>query len=238
MSLWGHGACMISAITHTCNSWRHPWVPSVPPPIRMADNQRISFWRILRDTFLPVARASGGMADALASGASVRKDVGVQVPLRPPPVGPIRIRMGPTAFRGPFRWPCPCGPSSAGRRSRRLDCHRVPGRTPWRYPVSRVLRAVAGSPVSMPRNDQVKRGVTKIADTRVNSSAGALPEGLRRSARGWKSIAGRFRIGYAPDFLPPLPDARLAKMRLNRLGVCFTFGDHRAMRPIRCETPA
>ena len=28
-------------------------------------------------------RASGGMADALASGASIRKDVGVQVPLRP-----------------------------------------------------------------------------------------------------------------------------------------------------------
>ncbi len=27
-------------------------------------------------------RASGGMADALASGASVRKDVGVQVPPR------------------------------------------------------------------------------------------------------------------------------------------------------------
>ena len=31
-------------------------------------------------------RASGGMADALASGASVRKDVGVQVPPRPPVV--------------------------------------------------------------------------------------------------------------------------------------------------------
>jgi hypothetical protein len=29
-------------------------------------------------------RASGGMADALASGASVRKDVGVQVPPRAP----------------------------------------------------------------------------------------------------------------------------------------------------------
>jgi hypothetical protein len=29
-------------------------------------------------------RASGGMADALASGASVLRDVGVQVPLRPP----------------------------------------------------------------------------------------------------------------------------------------------------------
>src|SRR5271163_4942802 len=28
-------------------------------------------------------RASGGMADALASGASVLRDVGVQVPLRP-----------------------------------------------------------------------------------------------------------------------------------------------------------
>ena len=33
---------------------------------------------------LAVARASGGMADALASGASIRKDVGVQVPPRPP----------------------------------------------------------------------------------------------------------------------------------------------------------
>ena len=30
-----------------------------------------------------VTRASGGMADALASGASVLRDVGVQVPLRP-----------------------------------------------------------------------------------------------------------------------------------------------------------
>ena len=29
-------------------------------------------------------RASGGMADALASGASIRKDVRVQVPPRPP----------------------------------------------------------------------------------------------------------------------------------------------------------
>ncbi len=33
--------------------------------------------------FHPLTRASGGMADALASGASVRKDVGVQVPPRP-----------------------------------------------------------------------------------------------------------------------------------------------------------
>ena len=34
---------------------------------------------------LPIStRASGGMADALASGASIRKDVGVQVPPRPP----------------------------------------------------------------------------------------------------------------------------------------------------------
>jgi hypothetical protein len=33
--------------------------------------------------FAPVAtRASGGTADALASGASVRKDVGVQIPPR------------------------------------------------------------------------------------------------------------------------------------------------------------
>ena len=31
-----------------------------------------------------ISRASGGMADALASGASVLRDVGVQVPLRPP----------------------------------------------------------------------------------------------------------------------------------------------------------
>ena len=35
---------------------------------------------------LPVG-ASGGMADALASGASVRKDVGVQVPPRAPTAG-------------------------------------------------------------------------------------------------------------------------------------------------------
>jgi hypothetical protein len=33
---------------------------------------------------LRLFRASGGMADALASGASVLRDVGVQVPLRPP----------------------------------------------------------------------------------------------------------------------------------------------------------
>ncbi|SIP65203.1 hypothetical protein BN9982_170048 [Mycobacterium tuberculosis] len=33
---------------------------------------------------LRLLRASGGMADALASGASVLRDVGVQVPLRPP----------------------------------------------------------------------------------------------------------------------------------------------------------
>ena len=32
----------------------------------------------------PSTRASGEMADALASGASVRKDVGVQVPPRAP----------------------------------------------------------------------------------------------------------------------------------------------------------
>ena len=41
--------------------------------------------------------ASGGMADALASGASVLRDVGVQVPLRPhtyPRVGPLRRRLG------------------------------------------------------------------------------------------------------------------------------------------------
>jgi hypothetical protein len=36
---------------------------------------------------LVVFRASGGMADALASGASVRKDVGVQVPPRTQPRG-------------------------------------------------------------------------------------------------------------------------------------------------------
>ena len=37
-----------------------------------------------RGSIFPATRASGGMADALASGASVRKDVGVQVPPRPP----------------------------------------------------------------------------------------------------------------------------------------------------------
>ena len=36
-----------------------------------------------RDTLPRLFRASGGMADALASGASVLRDVGVQVPLRP-----------------------------------------------------------------------------------------------------------------------------------------------------------
>ena len=35
---------------------------------------------------MPTTRASGGMADALASGASVRKDVGVRVPPRAPRV--------------------------------------------------------------------------------------------------------------------------------------------------------
>src|SRR5262249_51579725 len=42
-------------------------------------------WRLLQ-WYGPsvVFRASGGMADALASGASVLRDVGVQVPLRPP----------------------------------------------------------------------------------------------------------------------------------------------------------
>lgn len=37
-------------------------------------------------------RASGGMADALASGASVLRDVGVQVPLRPPRAQAHRTR--------------------------------------------------------------------------------------------------------------------------------------------------
>lgn len=35
------------------------------------------------DTLSQLFGASGGMADALASGASVLRDVGVQVPLRP-----------------------------------------------------------------------------------------------------------------------------------------------------------
>src|SRR5699024_1199034 len=39
-------------------------------------------WCVL--PYFSVTRASGGMADALASGASVLRDVGVQVPLRPP----------------------------------------------------------------------------------------------------------------------------------------------------------
>lgn len=55
----------------------------------------IGFWWVEEDVleFQSVAtahhakasatRASGGMADALASGASVLRDVGVQVPLRP-----------------------------------------------------------------------------------------------------------------------------------------------------------
>ncbi len=40
-------------------------------------------------------RASGEMADALASGASVRKDVGVQVPPRAPGVSPKKARRHP-----------------------------------------------------------------------------------------------------------------------------------------------
>ena len=40
--------------------------------------------RPLSGMVLRLFRASGGMADALASGASVLRDVGVQVPLRPP----------------------------------------------------------------------------------------------------------------------------------------------------------
>jgi hypothetical protein len=39
---------------------------------------------MVRVSVLAVTRAGGGMADALASGASVLRDVGVQVPLRPP----------------------------------------------------------------------------------------------------------------------------------------------------------
>ncbi len=45
------------------------------------------FWESLNAAIY--TRASGGMADALASGASVLRDVGVQVPLRPQnPNGP------------------------------------------------------------------------------------------------------------------------------------------------------
>ena len=40
-------------------------------------------------------RASGEMADALASGASVRKDVGVQVPPRAPRVSSKKARRHP-----------------------------------------------------------------------------------------------------------------------------------------------
>ncbi len=40
---------------------------------------------------LRLFRASGGMADALASGASVLRDVGVQVPLRPPKCDEVQI---------------------------------------------------------------------------------------------------------------------------------------------------
>ena len=42
---------------------------------------------VLKSTATETTRASGGMADALASGASVLRDVGVQVPLRPRKIG-------------------------------------------------------------------------------------------------------------------------------------------------------
>ena len=48
-------------------------------------------------------RASGGMADALASGASVLRDVGVQVPLRPPNGSVNRRRKGHELYEG--SWP-------------------------------------------------------------------------------------------------------------------------------------
>lgn len=95
----GHGDCMISTIVHTCNSWRRAEVPgsrpdrdhSSAPPI----TRRFRFGADPVIRFFPSLRASGGMADALASGASVRKDVGVQVPPRPPwRRPPIRIRIG------------------------------------------------------------------------------------------------------------------------------------------------
>jgi hypothetical protein len=43
---------------------------------------RASLSRLVRTSYAP--SASGGTADALASGASVRKDVGVQIPPRAP----------------------------------------------------------------------------------------------------------------------------------------------------------
>ena len=47
-----------------------------------------------------VTRASGGMADALASGASVLRDVGVQVPLRPQNEHPAGLDLRILAVRG------------------------------------------------------------------------------------------------------------------------------------------
>ena len=66
-----------------------------------------------------LSRASGGIADALASRASVLRDVGVQVPLRPPRENPgfERVRGFPL-FRGGDRWVGRIRAVVATRRSR------------------------------------------------------------------------------------------------------------------------
>jgi hypothetical protein len=58
-----------------------------------------------------VIRASGEMADALASGASVRKDVGVQVPPRPLENGDAIQRLSDRRC-GDLRHPHRCGPGA------------------------------------------------------------------------------------------------------------------------------
>ena len=82
-------------------------------------------------------RASGGMADALASGASVLRDVGVQVPLRPPPravqlkaVHEVRLRKCSLTF---CRSVCSTHPSSVA--SPAGGCCRADG------PSSSVIRS-------------------------------------------------------------------------------------------------
>ena len=70
-------------------------------------------------------RASGGMADALASGASVRKDVGVQVPSRPPRVI-ARFGAIPSSLNGSEQRNCVQLGNGGGGSSRRLTRIPVP----------------------------------------------------------------------------------------------------------------
>jgi hypothetical protein len=72
--------------TAPCESWgSHRYCSETFVPGGAArPRQAVGARGYYSDMVLRLFRASGGMADALASGASVLRDVGVQVPLRPP----------------------------------------------------------------------------------------------------------------------------------------------------------